>query len=210
LLGNAGRTVLIVAAVVTAVAIAQGLDLTTTLTLVLASSALTAMIGGLALWVRTAQPAGFRSSLPARYNLQAIRQGTPFLLTELSSFALVMGDVLVVGLIGMHEDVAIYAAASRTAAMLAVPAYVLVGLLNPVISTAWARGETDRLQRILRLCLTAVLVPTLCALTVIALFGGDILALLFGEPYSRGAVFIFVLAVGQGDAQSRFPRSGVA
>ena len=196
LLGNAGRTVLIVAAVVTAVAIAQGLDLTTTLALVLAASALTALIGGLALWVRTAQPAGFMPTLQTRYTLQAIRGGAPFLLTELSTFALAVGDVLVVGLIGTHEDVAIYAAASRAAAMLAVPAYVLVGLLNPVISTAWARGETDRLERTLRLCLTAALVPTVCALTVVVLFGGEILALLFGEPYSRGAVFILVLAVG--------------
>ena len=196
LLGNAGRTVLIVVAVVTAVAIAQGLDLTTTLILVLAASALTAMIGGLALWVRTAQPAGFRPTLPTRHTLQTIRGGAPFLLTELSSFALVMGDVLVVGLIGTHDDVAIYAAASRAAAMLAVPAYVLVGLLNPVISTAWARGETDRLQRTLRLCLTAALVPTVCGLTVIVLFGGEVLALLFGEPYSRGAILIVVLAVG--------------
>jgi len=196
LLGNAGRTILIVAAVVTAVAITQGLDLTTTLTLVLAASALTAMIGGLALWVRTAQPVGFRPTLPAQRTLQTIRGGVPFQITELSSFALVMGDVLVVGLIGTHDDVAIYAAASRAAAMLAVPAYVLVGLLNPVISTAWAQGETDRLQRILRLCLTAALVPTVCGLTVIVLFGGEVLALLFGEPYSRGAVFIIVLAVG--------------
>jgi len=196
LLGNAGRTVLIMAALATVVAIAEGIDLTATLILVLAASVLTAMMGGLALWIRTAQPAGSKPTLPARHTLQTIRGGGPFLLTELSAFTLSLGDVLVVGLIGTHDDVAIYAAASRTAAMLAVPTYVLVGLLNPVIATAWVRGETDRLQRTLRLCLTAGLVPTVCAFTVIVLFGDEILALLFGEPYSRGGVFVLILAVG--------------
>jgi len=196
LLGNAGRTVLVVAAVVTTVTIAQDIDLTTTLILVLAASALTAMIGGLSLWIRTAQPAGSRPTLSTQHARQTIRGGAPFLVTELSMFILALGDVLVVGLIGTHDDVAIYTAALRAAAMLAVPVYVLVGLLNPVISSAWARGETDRLQRTLRLCLTVVLVPTVCGLTVIVLFGGEILALLFGEPYSRGAIFFIVLAVG--------------
>ncbi|MCA1706733.1 MAG: oligosaccharide flippase family protein [Actinobacteria bacterium] len=196
ILGNAGRTLLIVATLGTAVAVTEDLDLATTLCFILAASVLTALVGGLALWVRTAPRSGSTPKLSGRRSLRTLSCGSPFLVTELSAFALAMGDVLVVGLIGTHDDVAVYAASSRAASMLAIPAFVMVGVLNPVISTTWAQGETEKLQRILRLCLAVVMVPTVCALIAIALYGGDILRLLFGQEYSRGATYFLVLAAG--------------
>ncbi|MGH3699012.1 MAG: lipopolysaccharide biosynthesis protein [Pseudonocardiaceae bacterium] len=196
ILGNAGRNLLILAILGTAVAVKKDLDLATTLYFILATSVLTALAGGLALWVRTAPTSSSTSERWSRHSLRTLSHGSPFLITELSAFALGMGDLLVVGLIGTHDDVAVYAAASRAAAMLAVPMFVMAGVLNPVISTAWAKGETETLQRVLRSCLAVVVVPTVFALAAITLYGGEILRLLFGQEYLRGAPYLLVLATG--------------
>ena len=106
-------------------------------------------------------------------------------------------DVLVVGTMVSQLQAGIYGVASQLASLIgfAVTAVVFVAL--PMISDLHARGDRERLVRLLRLvCLvtTAIGVP---AAIVVAL-GGRFALGLYGPTFTAGYGVLCVLLVGQG------------
>lgn len=106
-------------------------------------------------------------------------------------------DVLVVGTMVSQLQAGIYGVASQLASLIgfAVTAVVFVAL--PMISSLHARGDRERLVRLLRLvCLvtTAIGVP---AALVVAL-GGRFALGLYGPTFTAGYGVLCVLLLGQG------------
>ncbi|MGY1618333.1 lipopolysaccharide biosynthesis protein [Geodermatophilus sp. SYSU D00691] len=124
------------------------------------------------------------------------RAGIPFLVTELTAAGLSMGDVVVIGQSGDHEALALYAAASRVAALVAVPAFVATAVLMPVIASLWSTGDRARLQILLRGYGLVAALPACLMLAGIVLAGDHLLSLLFGPFYEAGWPFMLVLTVG--------------
>jgi O-antigen/teichoic acid export membrane protein len=122
--------------------------------------------------------------------------GLPFLITELTAAGLSMGDVVVIGYAAQHEELALYAAASRVAALIAVPAFVGTTALMPVIASLWSAENKNRIQELLRGYGFLTAVPTVGALLLVLLVGDGLLALLFGPFYASGWPYMVVLAAG--------------
>jgi O-antigen/teichoic acid export membrane protein len=122
--------------------------------------------------------------------------GLPFLVTELTAAAMTMGDVVVLGRSVPHEELALYAAASRVAALIAVPAFVATTVLTPAVASLWAVRQKDRLQVLLRGYGLLAAAPAALALVVVGIAGHHLLGLLFGPYYREGWLYLVVLATG--------------
>ncbi|MEU4371849.1 lipopolysaccharide biosynthesis protein [Pseudonocardia alni] len=193
--GNAGRTLAFVALVAAVVLVGDESGLDVVLMVALVASAVSAVVAATALRrvLRRTTPAGVVAEPTARGTL---RQGSPFLAAELCAFTIALGDVLVVGYFASDVDVALYAAASRAASMLAIPATILVGLLSPLIASMWARGERVALQRLLSRMVTISGGVGLVGLLGVVLLGGWVLSTLFGPDFAAGSTVLTVLALG--------------
>lgn len=121
----------------------------------------------------------------------------PLLLTTSLLVALASADFWVVGASQPGADVAAYGVAARTATLVGIPLLVIHGVTPPMIVGLHARGELDRLQRLLRISATAATLPAALLAVLFILAGGPLLGLVYGVPYRAGALPLAVLSVGQ-------------
>lgn len=193
-LGNAGRMLLVLAPLLLIAAVAHSLSFTGLLWLLLGASTATLLAAALSfLMVVRGRVARLtdRSSLLATY-----RSGLPFLVAEVTAGAMAMGDVVVIGHALPHNQLALYAAASRVAALIAVPVFVATTVLPPAVASLWSVGRTEDLQLLLRGYGFMALVPALAALLTVVVFGPELLSVLFGSYYAAGWKYLVILSTG--------------
>jgi O-antigen/teichoic acid export membrane protein len=144
------------------------------------------------------------SSLDTRGDEDAIsardvlRDAFPILLISLTSFILLTSsDLWILGAFRSQEEVAVYGAAARLVAFIAMPLLVTNLVLPPLIAEMYAQGETNKLERTVRTFSAMCGIPSLLLLAVFMLLGGQILGLVYGSYYEEGATVLMLLSIGK-------------
>lgn len=121
----------------------------------------------------------------------------PLLVTDLLLYVISQTDLWFLGGFRSAEDVAIYAASWRLAQLIAVPLAVTNAVLPPFIAQLYVKGEKKHLERLLRRFATWGSIPAIIGCLIALSFGRPVLDLFYGPFYSRGAVVLAVLSIGQ-------------
>jgi O-antigen/teichoic acid export membrane protein len=193
MLGDAGRQILFLLAVTSALLVTGVLSL-----VVVVASATTA--GGVVLAVALVRlrlrTAGIRvgETMPATEILQL---AAPMMVTAVSLLAVSQGDVWLAATFLNDHDVGVYAATSRLVLLVVFPLHICNVVLTPVVARLHSRGKRTELERVLRLGATAAAVPTLVIVAVLLAGGDFVLDLVYGDVYRQGAAVLAVLACGQ-------------
>lgn len=107
--------------------------------------------------------------------------------------AAIQADLWIVGAQLDASNVALYGAAKRLTVLVGFPLMVLAFVVPPLISDLYARGERERLQRLVRASTTAASLPAAAAFALFMFFGSEILSLAYGEVYAEAATILKVL-----------------
>ncbi len=121
----------------------------------------------------------------------------PVLITNLTRFALTQADLWILGAFRAQNSVALYGAALRLVALIAMPLMLVNAVVPPLIAEMSVQYRKKELETWLRRTATITALPALCALLIFILFGQFILATLYGEFYSAAALILAILSAGQ-------------
>jgi O-antigen/teichoic acid export membrane protein len=128
---------------------------------------------------------------------EALRVSLPILAIDLTVFLVSSSDVWILGALGSQQEVAIYGAAARLVALVAMPLVMANLVLPPIIAELYAQGNTDKLETTVRTYSTLAGVPSLVILTVLILLGGPILGLVYGDYYQKATTVLVILSVAK-------------
>ena len=135
-----------------------------------------------------------------------LRDAFPILIISLTSFILLSAaDLWILAYFRSDADVAVYGAAARLVALIAMPLLLTNLVLPPIIAEMYAQGRTAELEGTLRSFSTLSGVPSLLVLILFMLLGGPILGLVYGTklfpPGSlaihQGAIVLVLLSAGK-------------
>jgi O-antigen/teichoic acid export membrane protein len=127
---------------------------------------------------------------------KVLRIAAPLLVSNLALLALMQIDLWVLGSFRSQEEVAVYGAAARTVLLVALPLLIINAIVPPLIAEMHAQGRRQELEHTVRATVTVALLPTLAAVIVLVLTGGEVLRMLFGDYYVQGASVLALLCVG--------------
>jgi O-antigen/teichoic acid export membrane protein len=94
------------------------------------------------------------------------------------------------------SDVALYGVATRVVVLIAVPLNIVNSVVSPMIPDLFGKGETGKLERILRGLATLSTLPAVLALLAFIAVGPIFLELVFGEFYRAAEALLVILTVG--------------
>lgn len=140
--------------------------------------------------LRPAQPAGMR--LTAIVGFCAPMWGNSLL-----ALLLAQADVIMLGLMGDHGEIALYGASARLVALLSTSLIIVNSVISPMIAELHVQGRVAELERLLRGTAALAAAPSVAALLVLVLAGGPVLGLVYGSFYAEGAPVLAVLCIGQ-------------
>ena len=106
-------------------------------------------------------------------------------------------DRWILGAFAGKEDVAIYGAAARLVLLVSQPLILINLLVPPYIAELYAKGETLRLERILRQTAALAGLPALVVLFLFIFFGGPVLGTVYPAAFAAGAPILAVLSVAK-------------
>ncbi len=102
-------------------------------------------------------------------------------------------DLWVLGMFRRPEEVALYGAAARLAAVAAMPLMVVNAVVPPFIAELHGGNRTGELELMLRASASIALAATACVLAVFLFKGRYALAALYG-PYYAGGYWVLIIA----------------
>jgi O-antigen/teichoic acid export membrane protein len=127
-----------------------------------------------------------------------LRDAFPILIISLTSFILLSAaDLWILAYFRSDADVAVYGAAARLVALIAMPLLLTNLVLPPIIAEMYAQGRTAELEGTLRSFSTLSGVPSLLVLIVFMLLGGPILGVVYGSGYQSAATVLVLLSAGK-------------
>jgi O-antigen/teichoic acid export membrane protein len=127
-----------------------------------------------------------------------LSDAVPILIISLTSFILLSSaDLWILGAFRSQEEVAVYGAASRLVALVAMPLLITNLVLPSIIAEMYAEGKTAKLERTLRSYSSMSGIPALLLLIGFVLLGGPILGLVYGSYYQSGAMVLVLLSAGR-------------
>jgi O-antigen/teichoic acid export membrane protein len=106
-------------------------------------------------------------------------------------------DRLVLGSFRPAAEVGIYQAAAQSSALFAIILGAFINILSPIAADLWHRSELARLQEVFRTSTKWGLYLSLPLVVVMWSAPHQILSVVFGPAYVRGAVPLMLLAGGQ-------------
>ncbi|MDE2074912.1 MAG: oligosaccharide flippase family protein, partial [Alphaproteobacteria bacterium] len=169
------------------VALAGGrsyLNATVVLWLSLAAAAVNIVLAAaLVLTASRALPHEAVSTLSAR---KLLSEAWPLMLDSVVLFGLANIGLWVVGAMLSAEQVAIYGMALRLVTLVSMPTQIANSVLPPLMSQLYVQGRLRELENIVRKTTTLIALPMLLVLLPLVLYGGTILAALFGPAYREG------------------------
>lgn len=118
----------------------------------------------------------------------------PIWLHGLAAFGLLQASIWIIGARLGKEDVAIYGAASRLAALFSLVNGMFYAFLPPTIVKLYSTNKSVALQELLRTSSTAGAIAMMPPLLLCIIFPEFLLSLFFGEFYARGALVLGALA----------------
>jgi O-antigen/teichoic acid export membrane protein len=154
----------------------------------------------LSIWLLRTRVSSLDSQGAENYEIgprEALRVSLPILAIDLTAFVLHSADIWILGALGSQEEVAIYGAASRLVAFVAMPLVMVNLVLPPVIAELYAQGKTIRLERTIRAYSTVAGVPSVLVLMIFMLLGGPILGLVYGDYYRSGVAVLMLLSAAR-------------
>lgn len=128
---------------------------------------------------------------------EIMRVAWPVGITSVTLFVLTQAPIWILGAFRPPEEVAVYGAAARAVAMVAMPLSVVNGVLPPLIAEMYPQGRKRELESALRTAATVAGIPAFLALAAFISFGGPILGLVFGDYYREGATILALLSIAQ-------------
>lgn len=123
----------------------------------------------------------------------------PMWVFNLTTFLVGTGvDVFLVASRRGETTVAYYGAASRLVFFVATPFIVVSQVVPPIIAELWAQGRKRELEGALREIATLAGLPAFLMLLAFLLFGGPIMAAIYGSAFFRqGASVLAILSVAR-------------
>lgn len=128
---------------------------------------------------------------------RVIRFGFPLMLTSVFLFGVREFHLWLLAAFQPETEVALYGAALRLINLLVMPLTVINAVIPPMVADLYSKQEHVRLQGLLQKAATLTSIPALITIGVILLFGSELLALVYGEPYKMAASPFLILAAGQ-------------
>ncbi|MGQ0620629.1 MAG: lipopolysaccharide biosynthesis protein [Panacagrimonas sp.] len=169
------------------------LDLHSAVALSLLAALGTLVVGGILL-VRKMQPVHGAGDVPLA---EVISLSTPLLMLNLANYALTEFSLWVAGATLQSEDVAMYGAALRLVNLVYLPLLLVGSAVQPVIADLYRdKKDNAHLEQVLRGAATLAGMPSALVLLVFAIFGGQIVTLVYGEPYAGAHLPLVILALG--------------
>jgi O-antigen/teichoic acid export membrane protein len=124
------------------------------------------------------------------------RFAAPLALNELSMFAVLWLDILMLGAMSSRSETGVYGAAQRVTGLIALPLNAVNMMFSPVIASLHGTGDRDGLAELLRVTARWVLFATIPLFAVVLYAGKEILGL-FGEGFQAGYPALVVLSAGK-------------
>jgi len=125
-----------------------------------------------------------------------LRVSFPLLLVSGSLIVLNQSDILMIGILIGPKEAGIYTAATKTAALVSFVLVAVNAIAAPMISELHAKGDRDKLQKMVSAAARWMFWPSLGVTLGLILFGGVILGL-FGSEFVAGWESLLLLALGQ-------------
>lgn len=137
-----------------------------------------------------------RRIIPGRLEVKALLAfSMPLVISNLFGIVAPRSDLLAVGAYLASQDIAVYAVASQTAAVLALIISSFDTAIMPTIGGLLARQDMGQLAEVSKAAARWATTISLFVFVQLALFGGDILRL-FGPTFESGALCLTILAAG--------------
>ncbi len=124
-----------------------------------------------------------------------LRLAMPCLFIAICYGLLTHCDLLMVGFFLSAEDVAVYQAASRTAALISFPLFAMNALVAPLIARLHAENKMAELQRTVTLATQIVFWPSLLG-ALLAIGAGQWILAIFGPGFTLGHQALAILILG--------------
>lgn len=121
----------------------------------------------------------------------------PLLVTSLAIFVTTQMDLWLVGLFCGKQDVALYGASARLVLLVMMPMLIGNVVLPPLVAELHGRGETQRLENLVRTTATLSGLIAVPVLLVVFFAAGPILGIAYGDYYRGGATVLVLLCAGQ-------------
>lgn len=128
---------------------------------------------------------------------EVLKIAQPVWVVNISLIALTQVDLWIIGLFRSESEVAIYGAAMRLVALVAMPLLIVNAVVPPFIAEMYTRGNRKHLEVALRTAATTASIPASLALGLVILLGGPILGFVYGDFYRGGATVLILLSLGQ-------------
>lgn len=123
--------------------------------------------------------------------------GWPLCLIQIVIFVATQADLWIVGAFLSEGDAAIYGAAQKLLMFMTMTHSLVVAVAQSSVAELYAKGEKQRLERIIQGMAFWACVPSGILFGAYALWGADILQLVFGQHYRGGYQPLLILAIGQ-------------
>jgi O-antigen/teichoic acid export membrane protein len=121
----------------------------------------------------------------------------PMWVTTLTLIALTQADLWVVGIFRTQNEVAIYGAAARLVAVVAMPLTIVNAVVPSFVAEMYAKHAKDDLESALRAAATFASIPALLVAVIFLFLAAPILGIVYGEYYRQGATVLILLGMGQ-------------
>ena len=142
-------------------------------------------------------PESAKTAQPVHRELPWFRSVLPLLLFTGMYMVNGQADILLLGMIKGAREAGIYQVASRAAGLIGFFLVAAIPALVPEISSLYAARRMDRLQRVITRAVRLTLLASLPVGLALIVFGGWLLAHLFGADFAQGRNALAILSVGQ-------------
>ena len=106
-------------------------------------------------------------------------------------------DIVMLGPLSTLSEVGIYGAAFRLTYFMSFPQYVVMTVVTPRLSEAFARGQAARARRLMRAVHLFAFATALPVAVVLGVFAEPVMVLIFGKSFANGSLTLMLLAVSQ-------------
>lgn len=122
--------------------------------------------------------------------------GWPLCLIQIVIFVATQADLWIVGAFLSEKDAAIYGSVQKLLMFMTMTHSLVVAVAQSSVAELYAKGEKKKMERMIQGLALVACVPSGLLLLAFVFFGGDILALVFGEFYRGGSVLLLFLGTG--------------
>lgn len=119
----------------------------------------------------------------------------PMLMHGGASLLMTSSDIWILGIFSTPQNVAVYGAVVRLAILMVFALNLVNMVIPPMLAVLHDKGDREGLEQLLRTTAGWSIYVVTPVLLVFLLWGGEILALVFGESFRSGASILGVLAV---------------